>query len=290
MTNQEMQKIVLRNIKDYLPNDIEWYVEATYTIKNNDQRIDVVTIKGEGDMAAMVPVDGLCEDYRNGVPIENILMGIAAQVAAGPSGHNINISAEQITDFELMRDRVIASVVNTGANKFRLENLVHREQEDLSIVYHVLVQSNAGSRATIAVSNELLSIWNITEEELYTIAMKNTKAFFPIEVKDMASILGLPIVPKNSMFVISNTDGVCGAIYMFDVETLSCLAEQLNVDSLYVFPSSIHEVIVTPDDITDPNAANQLVNDCNGKVVTEQEFLSDHAYLFDKKTMQVVSL
>ena len=52
----------------------------------------------------------------------------------------------------------------------------------------------------------------------------------------------------------------------------------------YVLPSSVHEVVIVPycDNITAAEL-DEMVRDINLTQVSEEEVLSDHAYLYDVK-------
>jgi hypothetical protein len=157
--------------------------------------------------------------------------------------------------------------------------------------------------ATIAIKKELMYLWRINEEELHELAIKNTKKLFPCHVQGMgdviANLLGFPNLlsvdskndcKKESMFIISNSHNIHGAIYMFDTEILTQIANQLDAEQLYIFPSSIHEVIACPINCIGQEDANNMVSEINATVVREEDVLSDHAYLFNKNTMTVTSL
>jgi hypothetical protein len=51
-------------------------------------------------------------------------------------------------------------------------------------------------------------------------------------------------------------------------------------DGYTVIPSSIHELIVIPKEMSSP-AINAMINDVNSSSVSAEDYLSDHRYEFD---------
>ena len=58
------------------------------------------------------------------------------------------------------------------------------------------------------------------------------------------------------------------------------IAKELN-DDLIIIPSSIHEVIIVPEDkVTDVKSLNSLIADVNRNELEWEDILSDHAYYY----------
>ena len=72
---------------------------------------------------------------------------------------------------------------------------------DLAIIFNCLVDADETGNATILIYNQHLSLWNITKDDLYHLAMKNTPALLTYELRDMSDVLIelMAGVPCNSM-------------------------------------------------------------------------------------------
>lgn len=307
MTNKEMQKVIEENLKAYLPNNKTWNIESKRIVKNNDTPVDAVVVKTDL-CESVIAVAEVVEKCNEGVPLDTILYDFAQLVLETMERRfTLDDVLNQITNFEFIKNRIVAELVNTSANRERLSGVVRREKEDLSIVYKIIVEKNKLGNSLITVTDDILKSWNISEETLYHAAMNNTNKIRRAVVRNIMDciIYGsskqynvdddviLDIDENDEMVMMSNEQGAYGAIYMFDTDILSRVAEKMNTETLYVFPSSVHEIVLCPGNkIDDPNYATQMVIDVNSdsEAVSEQDFLSDHAYFFDKTTMQVVSL
>ena len=51
-------------------------------------------------------------------------------------------------------------------------------------------------------------------------------------------------------------------------------------DDFYILPSSIHEWIVVPASVQDPDVLRSIVQEINGSTVDEAEQLSDSVYTY----------
>ena len=82
------------------------------------------------------------------------------------------------------------------------------------------------------------------------------------------------------MIVLTNERGQCGASVMtFDSE-LDKYCKEFD-SGLYIIPSSIHEVIIVPEDkVTDVKSLNSLIADVNRNELEWEDILSDHAYYY----------
>ena len=80
--------------------------------------------------------------------------------------------------------------------------------------------------------------------------------------------------------MLTTTDGVDGAACIAYDGMPERIRRRLGVD-FYVLPSSVHEVIILPDDKSaDVQALNRMVEEINSSVVAEMDVLSNRVYHF----------
>ena len=64
--------------------------------------------------------------------------------------------------------------------------------------------------------------------------------------------------------------------------------EQLFTEGFYVLPSSVHEVLIVPDNgEMEPKMLGEMVREVNKNEVERQEVLSDRVYSYDKEKHQI---
>lgn len=297
MNKKEIKNIAASTIKFYLPTDIPWEIEERAIVKNNGCEIDVISI-GYNGISALLHVDEIYQRYHECQDMDLVLRSAAEQLICDLDTMKSNC-LDRIFDFDNAKNNIVSFVLNTELNHQRLSEAPHREIEDLSIAYYVLIEDSSFGMTTTMVSNHLMHQWGVDEEELYELSMANNNILLPPEIRslndiaiEMAQDAGILMPPlcAPSMIVVTNKPKTRGAIYMFDVDVLSIVAEQLNTSKLYILPSSIHEVIVIDAEMIDGEDINAMIGDVNQEVLSEQEILSDHAYVFDLKTKTISSI
>ena len=105
---------------------------------------------------------------------------------------------------------------------------------------------------------------------------------------DSAEFMNPPEMPEVSgMYVASNSDKLNGSSVILYRDMLKNFAESHDVEKLYILPSSLHEVIIIPDDANmekDIQMLNEMVVSVNCTQVQPEEILSDHVYVYEYST------
>ena len=168
----------------------------------------------------------------------------------------------------IMRDaneKIVFQLINTEQNKTFLEQVPHREFQDLSIVYKVIISADKDAVQSSKITNEFAKRLGMSEEQLFK----------------CADMMIAEIPPEQTMWVISNENGINGAASMLYENELHELAESLESD-LYILPSSVHEVIAVSSDMGSPEMLAQMVVEVNMQEVSLDERLSNQVYHYDK--------
>lgn len=303
---EEFQDYTKRVLKDHLPEELSSATIRTNDVtKNNGLVLHGVTVQPEGsNIAPTIYLDGYFKEYEDGAKLEDVLdkiANVAASNAHAPSEFG-NI-VHDFLNFENVQGKIIMVVVNTAKNKDLLEQMPHKNREDLSLIYKVALGNDTNGMATVTIRNEHMEAWNVTPEIIHEHAMENTKELLPVTVQSMNEIMremfgrdGMPDdmaemmfaeMPMNEqMYVISNQSRINGAAAMFYEDALSGLAEQMGTD-LFILPSSVHEVIAVSTDMGNPEQLAQMVQEVNGGEVSVEEQLSDHVYRYDAKSRSI---
>lgn len=201
--------------------------------------------------------------YENQAPIEEVLSYVKENTSNGP------IDLKNWIDFvkENWKELVFPSVINTELNSALLKESPHRKFCDLSIVYRIRKDN-----AILTITNEVLNYLNISEENLYEIALNNLKS----EVW-----FGGPYI------CAIRCDDSYGAGSILDIDTLKQFANRWK-SNLYIIPSSIEEIMIVPT-YFDASELKQHIKEVNAdkKLVNDSIFLSNNLYKFDKNTKTI---
>lgn len=169
------------------------------------------------------------------------------------------------------------------------EILPHKKWQNLNVVMYVPEK--------FYVTNDDLEENNISEEELFAIAEKNTNKDWTIVqlneffIPMMFSIDEIDNTYKYNLISLTNSDASFGAIAIYYQENLKKIAEKLESD-LYILPSSIHETMILPkNDIATEDSFkdyNAMVEEINNNMVGPEIRLSNNCYLYDRKLKQII--
>ncbi|MBR4759236.1 MAG: hypothetical protein IK078_03695, partial [Lachnospiraceae bacterium] len=101
---------------------------------------------------------------------------------------------------------------------------------------------------------------------------------------------GLADIPEGEipMYVMSNRVRQNGAATMAYPDALADFAEKVG-KSLYIIPSSIHEVLLIPE-AGHMGGLNSMVQEVNRSELNPKEVLADHVYYYDKAERRIVSV
>ena len=266
----------------------EHKVQIRKVVKNNGCEYRAVMIIREDEHAVpTIYLEEFYDKYQMGVSLDVIVSEIIDRDIRF-SG-TLDLPIEEIFMFDKIRDRIRCRIVNAETNSEILPEIPHRIEQDLAIEYYILVDSSKYGVSTALIYNDNIERWNVTEEELFEIALQN--------MKDEASILDiydifseeLPETPGFAMYIVTNQRKIFGDMTIFLPDVLEKILDMLG--DFYILPSSVHEVIVlAAENVDDEGYLLDMVWDVNSKHVAAEEFLSNNVYRYRKcrKSLELI--
>ena len=130
-----------------------------------------------------------------------------------------------------------------------------------------------------------MKVWGVTADEVLDTALKNTPKLFPVKVMDFGDVVGAPFDDSTAMpaYILSNQRGVNGAAAMLYEGILDVFCEAIG-GGIMILPSSIHEVIIIPQNDEQTDAYVNIVKDINKAVVAPRDKLTDSVYQYDTES------
>ncbi len=274
--------------------------------KNNGILLDGLSILIPGRPAApTVYLNYYYERYLEGVPMEHLAEEIRDLCAQNPDILRVDFAG--LKDFKEIKDRIVFRLINTRSNRALLSDVPSVPYLDLSIVFFLFLDQGNQGQLTAQIHTRHMKMWNVTAEELYELAMKNTPRLLPPFICDMHHVLQDLLLeqlggscqeelPKQlcpdpeapPMYVLSNTSGACGAAAALYPGELKNFANTLDRD-LVILPSSIHEVLLIPytADIVFSDLT-AMVSAINRFEVAREDRLSDHVYFYSREADEMI--
>lgn len=220
-------------------------------------------------------------------PLEDVVDKILMQYEKYKVKETINI--DFITDWNKAKGKILTKLMNPVTNEKYLADKVTYPYVDLAAVFYIPVFENESEgQGSVVVRKDFLEKWGVTAEEIFNTAVENTRKEVMIEdMMEMFKVMGMPI-PENDpnipMIILSNKTKVAGAGVL--PSALDEISERYG--KCYIIPSSVHEMIIIPDDGNgDVDALNAMINDVNIQCLSDEDYLSNHAYYFDGTEVRV---
>ena len=268
-------------------------ITINHVIKNNGCEMDGLVIMEKGkDIAPTIYLDSFYELYTNGENIKNIIRQI--EVIYEQNKNNVTFDVNILKHFDTIKDKIVYKVVNYRSNEKLLEQVPHKRILDLAVVFYCLLDNEYGRSATALIYNNNLKNWNVTIDDVYKAALKNTPDLLHSKIRSMAALFGkcgvnvdgeevdLKDYVPSDMYVLTNESKLNGAACILYENVLYDFAQKLGAD-LYILPSSVHEVILLPKlSMFEKDELVNMVKEVNTEGVAADEVLSDHVYEYNR--------
>ena len=284
-------------------------IQIYKVMKNNSLELDSLIVLQEGkNVSPNIYLMPYYESYLEGTPMNEIierLCSIYRDSTVPIVDNNFQYSYEE------MKPYIIYRLISYDRNKKLLENVPYIKYFDLAITFHCLVRNDEDGIGTIRITNEHLKIWDASLNEIEAFAKNNTKKYFPISIRTMDEVIkemlfddmdkDLPEEIINQilyqsfsyqheykMYILSNLKGINGATCMLYEDVFQELASQIK-SNFYILPSSIHEIILVPDDNNmKKETLMEMVKDVNCTQVAPEEVLSNEVYYYSRERNSII--
>lgn len=231
---------------------------------------------------------------------EQLKSGGELRISRSMTGQGPGADSVSVPDSPEIRDRIFFRLINPAENQEMLEQMPFMEFYDMAVVFYVLLKKQEKSQIVMPIRKEQQRQWDVSAQELFCIAQKNTPRLFPPVLKGISDILAeavreegkekikiqLPdfLKPDRELFYVLSTEScICGSTVLLYKNALQKITKWLNTD-LVIIPSSIHEVLVMAlNEWLDIRELKDLLHEVNREEVPEKERLSDHIYLYRRE-------
>lgn len=255
---------------------------------------------GKQDATPVIYLEPFWEGYKSGALFVDVIRGLVDVYRESMPKGDINM--EFYRHYEMVKDRICYRLVGRKENEALLKDIPHTEFLDLAVCfYYALDFDKEGlGEGSILVRNAHMEAWGVSMEELFRQAQSNTPRIFPWEYipleKIMAGIMqeeGEEFIPEDlsrevPMKVLSNSRRMYGAACMLYPGVLAGIAAK-EKSNLYIIPSSLHELILLPDDgVVVAEELKKMIFEVNRTQVIPEDVLSDSLYYYDREKGEVI--
>lgn len=254
--------------------------------KNNQEMTGVIVTLPGSNIAPTIYLEPFFKQFMaDEATLDEILQQIAKMIVDNEIQDEIDV--ESLLAWEIAKDKVVPRLYDVSNEKL-LENTVSRNFLDMAITYAVEFQAFDDSMGSIRVTKNLLQMWNISEDELHSQAMKNLEEqghVITSMMEVMMELMGgeLPIdMPdmEDQMYILTNSKKMNGCNALLNTSVMEEAIEKVGKD-FYILPSSVHEVLlVRAGSGHDEESLKEMVMGVNATEVAPQDKLTDSVYRY----------
>ncbi|MDO5416461.1 MAG: DUF5688 family protein [Lachnospiraceae bacterium] len=293
MNFKEFGNSMKRDLEAYLrETNPDVVVKQINVEKLQGQSYAALSVVESGSVGVNINLEELYERMNSGGSYNSVFYA-AADIAESQLAHMPEFDLSAIVNYEEAKKHLCVEVVETARNAEMLEHVPHVRVENLSMVHRLQLGKNENGATTVLVTNDLMKRMGVTPEQLHEDAMNSTQQVRPATIKSMAEILSEVMeIPEGVLgtdmeppfYVLSNEDLLNGAAVMFYPNVMEQAAKNLGGD-FYVLPSSVHEVLLYPDNGTmQLDELRDMVCIINEGEVAPEDQLTDSVYHYEVKS------
>ncbi len=242
-----------------LINDFGYDCSAKNTVKNGVVMHGIVIDTGE-DAKPVVYVDSFLSMETNEAA-EKIVDAIRC--------NPFNVNTAEVTSKKYVLKNVLI-----GFQKDSDEDLIKGYSGFEGIEAYLFVK--IGNNGSYKLKPSMLREIGVSIIEVWAKAFKNTCD--NTQVLNLNEYLHLPSYGMDFMYIITSNDMTKGASSVLYKKKLKEIADKHGVNTIYVLPSSIHEMIVVASDCAEAKALSEMVKEINASKVAPEERLTDRSY------------
>ena len=263
--------------------------------RNRDTEVTIIDVEKPWDwqmglqisdgrnVCPIVYPDKQYDYYRAGMNYQMIVDFLANDVENAldeiPEKHEL--------DFMALKDNISIQLLNTERSSHYLEGKVHREVEDLSVIYRLNMELRDGKKGSCVVTEDMMRLMGLDEKELYDLAMENAPINSPYQIKSITEMLeemtNEEVFPSCPLMVLTNDETIYGASVIMYPNVLEQCSAVMN-GNFYIIPSSMHECLLQPDnENVSLEELKAIVEEVNDTLLSPEEFLSNNVYHYDWK-------
>ena len=180
MSFEEFVTQVKENILSYLPSDYAGAKVQTSTTNRVNGESTSLTVVPEGTPETIVPtirLEGMYQRIKDGDKMSEVMEMLSKTILQAYSDLDRMEPKKNIVE-SFSEKNIFLQLINTESNKEMLRNMPHRQFNDMSVIYRVLVEKNEDGMQSVMITNELAEQMGLSEEELFEKASVQTKDDF----------------------------------------------------------------------------------------------------------------
>lgn len=271
MKYELFKQIVGDRIMEFMPPIFSGFSPEIKCVQKVNVKKDALVLRpaewGESIALPIVYLDDMYDIFRIDEDMDELLRFVAGIFIS----YTGSIGEEEFDiDFASKKDSIIVSLINTESNGELLKDIPHIDILNMSLIYRVIVRWVGDGFDSIIMNNSILESMELSGQELYDLALENSRRIFPPTVEKL----------KDDIYAVSNMGNMFGATSMIYEDFMKELGRTIGDENFYVLPSSIHQFFAISEKKADPEKLVMVLAEGNANVTKECDRLSNAVYSY----------
>ena len=188
MMNYEIFKeVVAEKFMDYLPAQYQGMKVDVHPVEKVNVTMDAINLLEEGaGISPTIYINDMYDHYKSTEDLQEVLQSAAERMERAMKEAPEIVPA---LDMQEAKDNIVFQLINTEQNRDMLLDTPNRKFQDLSVIYRWVVKSDMDGIQSTVVRNALAERLGFTEEQMFKLAVENTRRMFPPTVKSMNDVI-----------------------------------------------------------------------------------------------------
>ena len=271
MKYELFKQIVTERIMDFMPPIFSNFSPEVESVQKVNVKKDALILKpAESGTSMALPIVYLDDMYEIFSIDEDMdeMLSFVADIFVSYTG---SISQEELNvDFASKKDSVIVSLINTESNEELLSDIPHIEILNMSLIFRMIMRWIGDGFDSVIVNNSILEDMGLTKQELYDLAVENSRRIFPPTIEQL----------EDDVYVVSNRGNMFGAATMIYEDFMKDVGRTVGDENFYVLPSSIHQFFAIPEKNANLEQLIMMLAEGNTNITRESDMLSNAVYSY----------
>lgn len=274
---KEYYEILYGELKKLAGEDVD--ISMRDVRKNNGVYKKACTVRfNDAQIAPTVYLEPYYDHYLHGEAVSESADNILRYCKCKTPG--ITFPDNFFREYGTVCGRLGFKLIGKKRNEAFLQDVPHIDFEDMAAVFYYLLENPEFGNGMIIVRNMDMKRWGKTAEELYQDAVENCPRMLPPVFRMLSDVLEvLQPAGEGELYLLTNESALYGAAVILYPGLLQEVADYIGGD-YFVLPSSVHEVILLPDNGEEAEDLLHIVTEINHTQVAEEEILIDAVYKY----------
>ena len=306
-------------LKEYYGENAEVRIHKVY--KNNGLLLYGICVLENGkNIAPTIYLNSFHKAYEEGESFGVLFRRVIEITEENQLSKSLDV--DFFLDYEKVKKRLVLRLIHLNENKELLKSVPYQEFMDLAVVCYCILENDEIGSGAILIHKHHVKAWEIEEEVLFQDAFVSSPRIEPCQIMKMREMIK-DILSENilqeahslygdeaenmipgmlehlanemeqvevPMYVLTNKKRYYGAACIVYPNILEEIGDLLQED-YYIIPSSVHEILFLPaGKCIDSEALNSIIEDVNRTQVEDEDWLSDHTYLYQREQKKLLSI